>query len=431
MTESAGMEAGTLQPDVEVLPEDRRAFFALLATSFFSIAGNAFTMLAIPLYVLSTTGSATKTGIVAFVNTAPPIISAILGGAAIDRVGRRRIILASDALSMLTVGAIPLLDSLDQLTFPILLVLVALGSFLDAPGSTARQSMLPMLATKAGYSPERAQSMFSVSFGLSQIIGPSLAGICIAAIGAAGTIWINCATFAISILLVGLLINDRQAFAIQGTRSNYLDDLKIGWRFVWNDDFMRAIMITGAAFSAIFYPIYTVLYPVYFTEIVESTRGLGFFVGVESLGALIGAVVYGIVGERVSRWKAMIFCLIAWLPTYWVLVFHPPLWALLIAGFAAGLLTGPLQPIFNVAFQIRTPEDLRPRVYGLTMAANLIAVPLGALLIGPAIEWLGVINALTVLAAVVSVLCIWCAFIPVFRELDHPLEEYTVDQAPS
>ena len=119
----------------------------------------------------------------------------------------------------------------------------------------------------------------------------------------------------------------------------------------------------------------------------------------------------------------MIFCLIAWLPTYWVLVFHPALWILLIAGFAAGLLTGPLQPIFNVAFQVRTPESLRPRVYGIAMASSLIAVPLGALIMGPMIEILGVIPALVVLATLVSLACIWCAFVPVFRELDHPIEQ--------
>lgn len=418
------VEGAMHPPDVSGPSEaDRRAFFALLTTSFLSIAGNAFTMLAIPLYVLATTGSATRTGIVAFVNTAPPIVSAILGGAVIDRVGRRRIILVADALSMITLGCIPLLDMMDRLTFPMLLGLVAMGAFLDAPGSTARQSMLPMLATKAGYSPERAQSMFSVAFGLSQIIGPSLAGISVAAIGAAGTIWINCATFAVAILLVGLFISNAQAFTVSSTRTNYLDDLKVGFRFVWHTPFMRAILIMSAAFSALFYPIYTVLYPVYFTRIVGSERGLGFFIGIEALGGLLGALAYGLIGDRFSRWAAMMFCLIAWLPTYWVLVFHPPLWALLIAGFAAGLLTGPLQPIFNVAFQVRTPEDLRPRVYGLAMASNLIAVPLGAILIGPSIEWLGVIEALVVLSTVITVLCVSCLFFPVLREVDHPLSQ--------
>src|SRR5687767_14240958 len=138
----------------------------------------------------------------------------------------------SDALSMVTVGCIPLFDQLEMLSYPLLLVLVAVGSFLDAPGSTARQSMLPGLAAKAGYSPERAQSFFSISFGLAQIIGPSLAGLSVAAFGAAGTIWINAVTFALSIVIVGGFITIRkgQQAAI---KADYLDDLKIGFRFVW------------------------------------------------------------------------------------------------------------------------------------------------------------------------------------------------------
>lgn len=400
---------------------DRRSFFALMVSSFLAIGGNAFTMLAIPLYVLATTGSATKTGIVAFVNTAPPIVSAILGGAIIDRIGRKRIIMISDALSMITVGCIPLFDQLEILTYPMLLALVALGSFLDAPGSTARQSMLPGLAAKAAYSPERAQSFFSISFGLAQIIGPSLAGLSVAAFGAAGTIWINAVTFACSIVIVGgfIAVGDGQQATI---KADYLDDLRIGFRFVWRDSFLRGILAVSAGFSFLFIPIYTILYPVYFTRVVHSERGLGFFIGIESLGALIGAIIYGVVGERISRYRAMAFCLITWLPAYWVLVFHPPLWALLIAGFVAGLLTGPLQTIFNVAFQVRTPEAMRPRIYGIAMAANLVAVPLGALLMGPLIEIAGIMPALTILATVITIYCVVSAFLPLFRALDHPID---------
>ncbi|HRA48208.1 MAG TPA: MFS transporter, partial [Thermomicrobiales bacterium] len=160
----------------------RRSFYALLGSSFFAITGNAFTTLAIPLYVLATTGSAAKTGIIAFANTAPPIASALLGGPLIDRFGRRRSVLTSDMLSMITLALIPILDRQGVLSFPLLMAIVAMGAFFDPPGSSARQAMLPTFATEAGYSPERAQSLFSVSFGLAQIIGPSLAGVSVAAI---------------------------------------------------------------------------------------------------------------------------------------------------------------------------------------------------------------------------------------------------------
>lgn len=410
----------TTTPVIEAT--DRRAFYALLFTSFLSVIGNGFTQLAIPLFVLATTGSAARTGVVAFVNFLPPIVSAILGGALIDRIGRRRMTLIADFLSMITLGLIPLLYSMDLLTFPLLLLIVALGSFLDAPGNTARQSMLPMLATRAGYSPERAQGIFGVAFGLSQIVGPAAAGLSVAAIGAANTIWINCGTFAIAVLVVGFFISDRQSYQ-PPAGGDYLEDLRVGVRFVFHDAFLRAILVMSALFSFLFVPIYAVLYPVYFTRIVGSERSLGIYLGLEAAGGLVGAILYTSFGERFSRWSVMVFCLIAWLPTWWVLVFEPPLWVLLAAGFLGGLLAGPLQPLFNVAFQVRTPEGLRPRVYGLAMAASLIAVPLGALMIGPMIEWLGVITALIILASLVTVLCLAMPFVRVYREIDHPIDE--------
>jgi MFS family permease len=411
-------ERGTTEPQRNAT----RPFLALLISSFFTIAGNAFTTLAIPLYVLATTGSAARTGVVAFFNTAPPIISAILGGPLIDRIGRRRTMISSDVLSMITLAAIPILDHQGHLTFPLLLGLVALGSVFDPPGSSARQSMLPRLATEAGFSPERAQSLFSVSFGLAQIAGPALAGLSVAAIGAAGTLWINCGTFVITIVLVSTLIH-RDPEIPAGHGNTFLDDLRSGWRYVWNDKFLRTMLAVGAAFSALFVPIYTVVYPVYFTRVVHSARGLGFFIAAESLGGLLGAVGYGAIGERFSRYRAMAFCLIAWLPSYWILVFHPRLEILLVAGFLAGLVTGPLQPIFNVAFQVRTPEHMRARIYGIAMASNFVAVPLGGLIMGPLIQVAGIIPAMVILASVVSVMCVWAAFLPVLRELDHPLEQ--------
>jgi MFS family permease len=407
-----------------------RSFAALLGSSFFASTGNAFTNLVIPLYVLETTGSATKTGLVAFANTSPAIVSAIIGGPLVDRLGRKRSAIASDLLSMATLACIPLLANADLLSFPLLLLIVAMGSVFDPPGSTARSSMVPLVATKAGYSPERAQSFFTVSFGLSQIIGPALAGISVAAIGAAGTIWINCGCFAMTTLLVGLFVHGGESNTAGG-RATFIADLRGGWQYVLHNRFLRSILIVSAGFSGLFVPIYTVLYPVYFTEIVESTGALGLFLGMEAAGGLLGGIIYGIYGERYSRRNAMVLSLLSWLPFFWILLTTPPLWVLLIAGFLGGLMTGPLNPIFNVAFQNRTPEAMRARVFGIAMASNYIAVPLGALLIGPFIQVAGVMPAFLVLAVVVTILCVVSAFLPVMHELDDPpVEDLLATQAP-
>ena len=151
----------------------RRSYFALISSSFVSNTGNAFTNLAIPLFVLATTGSATRTGVVAFVNYTPPIIAAIFGGALVDRIGRRRTLMTADFLSGISIALIPLLYALDLLNFPLLLAIVAFGALLDSPGRAARGAMVTSLSARAGFSPARAQSLNSSGFMVAQIVGPA------------------------------------------------------------------------------------------------------------------------------------------------------------------------------------------------------------------------------------------------------------------
>ena len=87
-----------------------------------SFIGTRVSMIAIPWFVLSTTGSATQTGLVAAAEIAPLVLFKALGGPLLDRVGPRRVTLVCDLGSALVVGSIPLLHQLGALTFPLLLV---------------------------------------------------------------------------------------------------------------------------------------------------------------------------------------------------------------------------------------------------------------------------------------------------------------------
>ena len=419
---STSLPAGGAQISSAQRRRHKRSYFALICSSFVSNTGNAFSNLAIPLFVLATTGSATRTGIVAFVNYAPPIVAAIFGGALVDRIGRRKTLMTADALSCVATALIPLFHMLDLLSFPLLLTFVALGAFLDSPGRAARSSMIPSLSTRAGYSPERAQSLSMSGFFLSQVIGPALAGIVVAASGPTTAIWVNAVSFVVSLLIVKNIVQEPEIDA-PAKQSTYLEDLREGFHFVWRDGFMRAMITLASVFSMIFIPLYTVLYPVYFIRLIGSAQALGFFLGAEALGNLLGAIIYGYIGERFTRFQALIFSLAAWVPFFAVMLFTPPVWLLLITGFVSTLVSGAINPIFQVAFQVRTPESMRPRVFSMVTAGNLLAVPVGALLIGPLIEWIGVIASLGVVVVFGAAAPIVCLLVPVFREIDHPIEE--------
>ncbi|MDP9266319.1 MAG: MFS transporter, partial [Chloroflexota bacterium] len=177
---------------------------AMLSADAISMAGNAAALVAIPWYVLQTTGSPSKTGITAAAAIVPVIISGVVGGAYVDRLGYRRASIVADLASFAAVAAIPLLHATVGLAFWQLVLLVFLGALLDAPGVTARASMLPDIAAPAGWSLERVSGAAAAVNRASRLAGAPVAGLLIAFVGPTNVLWIDAATFVFSAAAIWL-----------------------------------------------------------------------------------------------------------------------------------------------------------------------------------------------------------------------------------
>ncbi|WP_317888982.1 MFS transporter [Salinispora mooreana] len=161
--------------DAETQPAQtgrRLPFVAFLVAEAVSVAGNRIAMMAIPWFVLETSGSAALTGVTAFVFFVPSVLAAVLGGAIVDRFGYRQVSVVSDIANMLAVAAVPTMYAIGVLGFPLLVLLVFLGTLFDAPGNTARRAMLPDLATSARLPIERAAALHDGAYRLAQLVGP-------------------------------------------------------------------------------------------------------------------------------------------------------------------------------------------------------------------------------------------------------------------
>src|SRR5512138_531051 len=110
--------------------------YSLFTANAISLVGNVFTTIAIPWFVLQTTGSATQTGITGFFTILPVVLAGFLGGALIDRLGYKRTSIISDLASGITTALIPLLFFTIGLEFWQLMIIVFLGALLDTPGNT-------------------------------------------------------------------------------------------------------------------------------------------------------------------------------------------------------------------------------------------------------------------------------------------------------
>jgi MFS family permease len=373
---------------IEATPvTDPRPLYALLAANAISLSGNQITQIAIPWHVLSSGGSGADIGFVATFAVLPIIISAFLGGLIIDRVGRKRISIAADLLSAISVAAIPLLDMTVGLAFWQLLVLVFLGGLLDPPGATARQSLLPDFIEGSGLAPERVNSAYQSIQRLAQLIGPLVAGLLIAAIGASTVLWIDAVTFVVSALLIARFIPQRREQIHVG--ESYLRDFVEGIRFIWSDRLLLWLAITSAISSLLIEPTGAILMPVLAKDHFQSSRVLGFLFAAFGCGALLGAIAYGAVGTRFRRRPIYLGAhILAGLPLL-MIAFLPPVWVAMLLLFAFGAAAGPLNPILMTVRQERVPDHLRNRVFGTFSAIVWMAVPIGLLAGGFLLDALG------------------------------------------
>src|SRR5680860_255343 len=97
-----------MAPAGEMTLRKQLPIYALWITSLVSIFGNTLTAIAVPWFVLETTGSASRTGITAAVTIVPVVIATFLGGALVDRTSYRVLSVSSDLVSAVTVAAVPI-----------------------------------------------------------------------------------------------------------------------------------------------------------------------------------------------------------------------------------------------------------------------------------------------------------------------------------
>ncbi|MDP9066943.1 MAG: MFS transporter [Actinomycetota bacterium] len=398
---------------------DRRSLICLLGADFISQTGNKMLHLAIPWFVLQTTGSVAKTGLTGFFSLLPVVLAGFFGGPLIDRIGLKRTSILSDLASAAAVAAIPLLHATIGLEFSLLLALVFLGALLDSPGTTARMSLLPHVADRAQTTIDRAASLHDAMSRASSLAGPPIAGLLIAAVGAQNVLWVDAATFLVSAVLVSTGVRRDRAAGEKEGGAPYLHSLREGVTFVLRDRLLLVVILTVTVTNILDAIISFVLLPAYFERIVDSAVGFGLTVGAFGAGALAGALLYGAMGHRFSRrWVFIGAFLIVSVRAFPYLTV-PGVGALLGWMLVSGLGSGPLNPILAAAEFARTPAHMRGRVVGAIMAIAWGAMPLGALAGGYLVEAIGILPSLAAVGSIYVAAALSLIFNPGVRELDR------------
>ncbi|MEV4469620.1 MFS transporter [Nonomuraea salmonea] len=359
----------------------RRPFITFLAANALSVTGNIFSILAVPWFVLETTGSAVLTGLASFATTFPIVISAAFGGTLVDRFGYRLTSVVSDLVSGLIALAVPALFLTTGLSYPLLLLMLFLRWLVTTPGETARKAMLPDLSLAAGVRIERATAAYDGVCRGAAMVGAPLAGVLILWIGPHLLLFVDGVSFLLSALLIGAGVPRVRRNARDS--AGYLGDLRAGLSFLWQDRLQLSATAMVVVVNLLDTGVTQVLLALYAREVVGDPRAFGLLTGVLGAGAVAGTIVYGAAGERLPMRLTYGLCfLLAGVPRVLVLALDAPFPVALAVTALSGFAAGAINPILGILQYDRIPVRLRARVIGAMTAAAYAGMPVGGLLAG-------------------------------------------------
>ncbi|MCO5218437.1 MAG: MFS transporter [Thermomicrobiales bacterium] len=407
-----------------------RPLWWLLVSNFVSNSGNTFANLAIPWFVLETTGSAARMGMVVAAGTVPMILVGIFGSAVIDRFGYRRTSIVSDLASALSVIMIPLLHQTIGLRFWQLIALVVLGATLDAPGRTARRSLYPELISMAKMSTERGNALFMTANRTAQLIAPPIAGVLIAMIGPGNLLYVNGISFVIAAAVMALAIPQIDVHGVEKAfigLGEYVSEVREGFRFLYSRSTLFWMLVSFSIGTLIAEPIFSTILPVYTRDVLQSPVALGLIFSALGFGSLVGNLLYVWVGERLNRSMALFAGFFVRAAAFSVLLFSPSWWVIAAAIFFSAVIFEPINPIHMSVEQEQVPPEMRARVFGASTALMMCPGPIGILLYGFMLEGLGIDRTLQIFVILNLLVPIGMLLIPSLRSIERPTQSGTAN----
>ena len=416
----------------------RAPFLALLSSYTISVAGTSMSALAIPWLVLTSTGSAAKTGLVGFATMAPYVAAMALIGPLVDRAGLRRSFVLGNAVAAVVVGAIPLAQALGALHLPVLLALVAVAGVARGAADCANSALVPTTAETAGTPLERAAGLTSGANRTALLLGAPLAGALVVVAGAPVVVAIDAATFAVAAVIGAIWVRVAvppsrhaacrsgagQRLPVAGAGSalrRYRRDLAAGLTFLRGDRLLLGIITMSAVTNLLDQGLSEVMLPVWVRERIGSAGALGLIAGIGGLGSVLGNLAGAWLGPRLSRRKLFtVGFLVGGSPRFFVLVLTAALSPVLALYLVSDAFGGSLNSVIGATSYERIPDELRARVLGTIRASAWIGIPFGALFAGYAVAWLGLRATLLGFGAAYLLTTLAPLVFPAWRQLRRP-----------
>lgn len=394
-----------------------RSLAAVLVAELVSLTGSAMTFVALPWFVLITTGSTAKMGWVLAAELLPVGLLGIPSGSLIARLGAKRTMNVADAARVPLMTAIPVLHWTGHLSFPLLLAMTFLLGCFMAPYYASARLILPEVIGEDEQLVAQGSAFIQAANQVTQLGGPILGGLLIAWISAPAVLLIDAMTYAFSFVVILIFVRPgRRVAADESSRG-----LFAGLRYVVRDPLLGPMMAAAAFMNFVAQALIAMLPVLVLRRFDADAKIVGFLFAAFGAGALIGSVIAANVVRRVPLLKLAGGAILVMAVPLWLLALDLP-WPLVIVvlaafGFCAPLVNAPVLGLLTV----RTPEALRPKVMTAVMTLSLVIGPLGFLAVGQSLQYVGMGVLFLAIAAGFTVGAV--AFSAAVRRGDGPGKE--------
>jgi predicted MFS family arabinose efflux permease len=374
-----------------------RPLGALLAAEVLSTTGSMMTWLALPWFVLVTTGSPKQMTLVVAAEGAGFAVFGIPSGSVLERFGAQRTMRLCDAVRAPLMLLVPVLHWTGGLSLPALAaVAFALGAA-STPYMAAQRVVVAEILDEDEASVQRANALLQGATRITMLCGPALGGVLIAAVGSPVVLVIDAASYVVAFALVTALVpvarvvretdgNDDRQGVLAGVRYLLRDSLLRGWA--------TALVIGDASFSVVFVAIPVLVY----AHFGANPRLAGVFLASWGIGAVTGNVI-SYRSERVGGLRQAAPLVLVQAAPLWAVA--APVSAVAVAGALAlsGLANGLVNPTLHSVLTLRPPAAVRAKALTAMSTASSLGTPLALAVAAPAFAAFGSRHVIAVAAA--------------------------------
>ncbi len=353
-----------------------------------SLIGTWMTRIATSWLVYRLTGSAFLLGVVGFAGQIPSFVLAPFAGVLVDRWDRHRLLVVTQVLALLQSLALAILTLTGYIKIWHVIVLIVFQGLINAFDMPARQAFVVEMVEKRE-DLANAIALNSSMVNAARLLGPSIGGVVIAAVGEGWCFMIDAVSY-LAVIASLLAMKVAPRMTRRAKDENLLGQLREGWKYAFSFAPIRNVLLLLAIVSLIGMP-YTVLMPVFANEVLRGgPNTLGFLMAASGVGALTGAMFLAARKSVLGLGKYIPLMAGVFGAGLMVFSFSRTLWLSLLLMIVTGLGFMIQMAASNTVLQTIVDEDKRGRVMSFYTMAFMGTAPFGSLLAGIIAERIGV-----------------------------------------